>query len=110
LDLGSGAGRDCFITQKLVGEKGKVVGVDMTEEQILVANKYISYHTQLFGYSAPNVSFVKVSPFFSIIPFFSLFPYFIFLFLFLFIFIFILQLKKREILKTFEWKETLSMW
>jgi len=59
LDLGSGSGRDCFIASKLVGHEGEVVGVDMTEEQLLVANKYIDYHTKKFGYKNPNTSFVK---------------------------------------------------
>jgi len=31
LDLGSGAGNDCFVARELVGEKGKVIGVDMTD-------------------------------------------------------------------------------
>ncbi|RMF92671.1 MAG: methyltransferase domain-containing protein, partial [Nitrospinota bacterium] len=30
LDLGSGAGLDCFLAAKKVGEKGKVIGLDMT--------------------------------------------------------------------------------
>lgn len=34
LDLGSGAGIDCFITSKKVGKTGKVIGVDMTEEMV----------------------------------------------------------------------------
>jgi len=34
LDLGSGAGIDCFLTSKKVGSKGKVIGIDMTEEMI----------------------------------------------------------------------------
>jgi arsenite methyltransferase len=34
LDLGSGAGFDCFLALKKVGESGKVIGVDMTEEMI----------------------------------------------------------------------------
>lgn len=34
LDLGSGAGNDCFIARKLVGEKGKVIGIDFTPEMI----------------------------------------------------------------------------
>ena len=34
LDLGSGAGFDCFLAAKRVGEKGKVIGVDMTPEMI----------------------------------------------------------------------------
>jgi len=34
IDLGSGAGFDCFLAAKKVGESGKVIGVDMTEEMI----------------------------------------------------------------------------
>ena len=34
LDLGSGAGLDCFLAARIVGEKGKVIGVDMTPEMI----------------------------------------------------------------------------
>lgn len=34
LDLGSGAGFDCFLASKRVGETGKVIGVDMTPEMI----------------------------------------------------------------------------
>ena len=34
LDLGSGAGNDVFVVRSLVGDSGKVIGVDMTEEMI----------------------------------------------------------------------------
>lgn len=34
LDLGSGAGFDCFLASKIVGPQGKVIGVDMTAEMI----------------------------------------------------------------------------
>jgi arsenite methyltransferase len=34
LDLGSGAGFDCFLAANRVGERGKVIGVDMTPEMI----------------------------------------------------------------------------
>jgi len=34
LDLGSGAGFDCFLAAKKVGRTGKVIGVDMTPEMI----------------------------------------------------------------------------
>src|SRR4030042_516613 len=34
LDLGSGAGFDCFLAANKVGEKGKVIGVDMTREMV----------------------------------------------------------------------------
>ena len=34
IDLGSGAGLDCFLAAKKVGEKGKVIGIDMTAEML----------------------------------------------------------------------------
>ena len=34
LDLGSGAGFDCFLAAKRVGKSGKVIGVDMTPEML----------------------------------------------------------------------------
>ena len=37
LDLGSGAGIDCFLAAKKVGPKGKVIGIDFTEEMIVKA-------------------------------------------------------------------------
>ena len=39
LDLGSGAGNDCFVARALTGEKGKVIGVDMTEVMIAKARE-----------------------------------------------------------------------
>jgi arsenite methyltransferase len=39
LDLGSGAGFDCFLAANKVGESGKVIGVDMTTEMIEKAKK-----------------------------------------------------------------------
>lgn len=59
LDLGSGSGRDCYMLSKLVGEKGEVVGVDMTDEQLAVANKHIEFHREKFGFETSNVSFKK---------------------------------------------------
>lgn len=44
LDLGSGAGIDCFLAAKKVGKTGKVIGIDMTEKMIKkskeIAKKY----------------------------------------------------------------------
>lgn len=57
LDLGSGAGQDCYVLAQLAGENGEVIGVDMTEEQLEVARRHIDYHTEAFGYTRPNVSF-----------------------------------------------------
>lgn len=38
LDLGSGSGRDCYAMAKLVGEKGFVTGIDMTDQQVFCWN------------------------------------------------------------------------
>lgn len=34
LDLGSGAGVDCFLAANIVGDQGRVIGVDMTPEMV----------------------------------------------------------------------------
>ncbi|HEY2139009.1 MAG TPA: methyltransferase domain-containing protein, partial [Chthoniobacterales bacterium] len=39
LDLGSGTGKICFIAAQVVGPKGKVIGVDMTDEMLEVARR-----------------------------------------------------------------------
>lgn len=57
LDLGSGSGRDCYLLSQLVGATGEVVGVDMTDEQLAVANAHIDYHKEKFGFG--NVKFLK---------------------------------------------------
>ncbi|PJJ59513.1 methyltransferase domain-containing protein [Hymenobacter chitinivorans] len=57
LDLGSGSGRDAYLLSKLVGERGRVIGVDMTEEQLAVARRHVAAHTATFGYQQPNVEF-----------------------------------------------------
>ena len=44
LDLGSGAGIDVFLASKKVGPKGRVIGVDMTEEMIRKAKDNASKH------------------------------------------------------------------
>jgi len=59
LDLGSGSGRDCYIASYLVGEEGYVIGVDMTDEQLAVADEYREYHREKFGYAKSNVEFLK---------------------------------------------------
>lgn len=41
LDLGSGAGIDTILAAKKVGEKGRVIGIDMTEEMVLAAQENI---------------------------------------------------------------------
>jgi SAM-dependent methyltransferase len=57
LDLGSGSGRDVYALAQLVGERGKVVGVDMTDEQIGVAKAHVEWHRKKFGFRKSNVAF-----------------------------------------------------
>jgi arsenite methyltransferase len=39
VDLGSGAGNDIFIARQLIGESGKIIGIDMTPEMIVLAEQ-----------------------------------------------------------------------
>lgn len=52
IDLGSGAGNDAFIARRIVGETGKVIGIDMTPEMVIRALQ----NNQKLGYK--NVEFV----------------------------------------------------
>src|SRR4030066_831418 len=51
VDLGSGAGNDVFVARAIVGEEGKVIGGDMTEQMLEKANK----NNHKLGYT--NVEF-----------------------------------------------------
>ncbi|CAG0904122.1 unnamed protein product, partial [Cyprideis torosa] len=50
LDLGCGTGRDVYVLSQLVGPEGRVVGVDMTDEQLAVAREFQPWHEQKFGW------------------------------------------------------------
>ena len=51
LDLGCGAGRDVYIASQLVGKDGRVVGVDMTTEQLDAAREQQEFHAEKFGFA-----------------------------------------------------------
>lgn len=53
LDLGSGAGNDCFVARVLVGDTGKVTGLDFSEEMLAKA------HANLKKTGLENISFIK---------------------------------------------------
>lgn len=53
LDLGSGAGNDCFVARAIVGNEGSVVGIDFTDAMLQKART----NCEKLGFS--NVSFVK---------------------------------------------------
>lgn len=59
LDLGCGTGRDVYLASYLVGERGFVIGVDMTSEQLDVARRHLGSQMKEFGFSKPNVKFVQ---------------------------------------------------
>lgn len=51
LDLGSGAGNDCFVARTFVGETGKVTGIDFTEamtEKARINNEKLGYNNVEF--------------------------------------------------------------
>lgn len=52
IDLGSGAGNDAFIARKIVGETGRIIGIDMTPEMVIRALQ----NNQKLGFK--NVEFV----------------------------------------------------
>lgn len=51
VDLGSGAGNDAFIARRIVGERGRVIGIDFTEKMIELAKE----NAEKLGYK--NVEF-----------------------------------------------------
>jgi SAM-dependent methyltransferase len=57
LDLGSGTGKICFIASQVVGKKGRVIGVDMTDEMLSVARRNAPIVAKNIGFS--NVEFRK---------------------------------------------------
>lgn len=59
LDLGCGTGRDCYAMSQLVGPTGHVIGVDMTAEQIELAQRHVEGHMERFGFESANVDFRK---------------------------------------------------
>src|ERR1041385_1898590 len=57
LDLGSGAGKICFIAAQVVGPSGRVIGVDMTDAMLEVARRNAPIVAERLGYA--NVEFRK---------------------------------------------------
>lgn len=57
LDLGSGAGKICYLAAQLVGPQGRVIGVDMNDEMLGVARKYQRDMARRLG--GQRVAFLK---------------------------------------------------
>lgn len=56
-DLGSGTGIECFIASKLTGPEGLVVGVDMGDTMLGIANRTKAYVAQNLQYD--NIDFMQ---------------------------------------------------
>lgn len=50
LDLGSGTGKICYIISQIVGDSGKVIGVDMNQEMLGIARKHQTGIAEKIGY------------------------------------------------------------
>lgn len=48
-----------FVISRLVGENGRVIGVDMTPEQLDVTRRHVESQMARFEYSKPNVEFLE---------------------------------------------------
>ncbi|NJP11318.1 MAG: methyltransferase domain-containing protein [Leptolyngbyaceae cyanobacterium RU_5_1] len=57
VDLGSGAGKNCYILAQRVGADGHVIGVDFNDEMLALSRKYLDQLGETLGYR--NLSFVK---------------------------------------------------
>jgi SAM-dependent methyltransferase len=57
VDLGSGAGKNCYIIAQKVGAGGKIIGVDFNDEMLMLARKYQQEIASKVGYQ--NTQFVK---------------------------------------------------
>jgi MoaA/NifB/PqqE/SkfB family radical SAM enzyme/ubiquinone/menaquinone biosynthesis C-methylase UbiE len=57
VDLGSGTGIECFIASRIVGREGKVIGIDMGDAMLRIANQTKTKVEKNLGYS--NVKFIK---------------------------------------------------
>jgi arsenite methyltransferase len=57
LDLGSGAGKICYIVAQIVGPGGRVIGVDQNDEMLALARKYQQVVAERMGYH--NIDFRK---------------------------------------------------
>lgn len=49
LDLGSGSGKICYMAAQIVGQAGRVIGIDMNDEMLSLARKYQPEMTEKLG-------------------------------------------------------------
>ena len=59
LDIGSGGGIDCFEASRLVGPAGHVIGLDMTDTMLAIAQKHAPLSQPILDTPPPMSSFAK---------------------------------------------------
>ena len=59
LDIGSGGGIDCFEAARRVGPTGVVIGIDMTDQMLEIAQRNAPLVAANLGYAASNIEFRK---------------------------------------------------
>ncbi|MGK0498492.1 MAG: SAM-dependent methyltransferase [Oceanicoccus sp.] len=57
VDLGSGGGKICYMAAQLVGDKGRVIGVDMTDDMLALARRHQPAMAEKLG--GDRVEFIK---------------------------------------------------
>ena len=57
LDLGAGSGKICYMAAQLVGDAGRVIGIDMNDDMLALARKYQNEMAEKLGNN--RVEFVK---------------------------------------------------
>lgn len=55
VDLCCGSGRDTYLAAQLVGEGGRVIGVEPNAARLAIAQKYLDREIKQFGYASCNV-------------------------------------------------------
>jgi ubiquinone/menaquinone biosynthesis C-methylase UbiE len=58
LDLGSGAGKICFIASQIVGPSGRVIGVDMNDDMLGVARRNAPEVARRVGYANAGGAYI----------------------------------------------------
>ena len=62
VDLCCGSGRDTYLAAQLVGESGKVIGVEPVAARLAIAEKYHAQENKQFGYAQSNVELANAAP------------------------------------------------
>jgi arsenite methyltransferase len=60
LDLGCGGGKICYISSQIVGEGGRVIGIDTNAEMLSLAKKYQAELSEKIGYSNVDLRYGRI--------------------------------------------------